>query len=73
MIGPYSISKTAILGMVKALAKECAPKGVRVNGVAPGIIQTDFSSVVRSLSLALQRSPLLEFIFDDIFLKCRRF
>jgi len=46
MIAAYSISKTAILGMVKALAGECAPMGVRVNGVAPGIIQTDFSSVV---------------------------
>ncbi len=37
----YSAAKTALLGMVRAMATELAPEGVRVNGVAPGWIGTD--------------------------------
>lgn len=42
-LGIYSISKTALLGMCKVLAGEFARKGIRVNAVAPGLIQTKFS------------------------------
>ncbi|XP_049624925.1 dehydrogenase/reductase SDR family member 2, mitochondrial-like [Suncus etruscus] len=41
-LGVYNISKTAILGLTKTLAKELAPKNIRVNCIAPGLIQTDF-------------------------------
>lgn len=42
-LGAYSISKTALLGMTKVLSVELARKGIRVNAVAPGLIQTKFS------------------------------
>eukprot|EP00127_Corallochytrium_limacisporum_P001141 Clim_evm4s42 gene=Clim_evmTU4s42 len=42
-LGPYSVSKTALLGLVKALGIELAPEGIRVNGIAPGVIKTNFS------------------------------
>lgn len=40
----YSASKSAIEGMTKAMAVELSPKGIRVNVIAPGFIETDMSS-----------------------------
>lgn len=45
-LGPYNVSKTALLGLTKNLALELAPKNIRVNCLAPGLIKTNFSSVL---------------------------
>ena len=46
VIGFYGITKTALLGLNKALAQELQPKGIRVNCVSPGLIKTNFSSAL---------------------------
>ncbi|XP_053388668.1 dehydrogenase/reductase SDR family member 4-like [Mercenaria mercenaria] len=46
--GAYSTSKTALLGMTKALARQLARMNVRVNCVAPGLIKTKFSEALVS-------------------------
>ena len=48
MIGPYSVSKTALLGLTKVMSAETANDGIRVNCIAPGIVQTKFAETVRS-------------------------
>ena len=40
----YSASKAGLDGLTKALAKELGPSNIRVNGIAPGIINTDMNS-----------------------------
>jgi NAD(P)-dependent dehydrogenase (short-subunit alcohol dehydrogenase family) len=43
VIGAYNISKAADLQLVRNLAAEFGPQGVRVNAIAPGLVRTDFA------------------------------
>ncbi|MDP9163003.1 MAG: SDR family oxidoreductase [Pseudomonadota bacterium] len=45
-IGAYNISKAADLQLVRNLASEFGPKGVRVNAIAPGLVKTDFAKAL---------------------------
>ena len=44
--GIYSITKGAIVTMTKAFANECAPMGVRVNALLPGLTDTKFAAAL---------------------------
>ncbi|MBX3436643.1 MAG: SDR family oxidoreductase, partial [Planctomycetaceae bacterium] len=43
-VAPYAMSKCGLHGMTQVLAREWGPRGVRVNGLAPGFILTDLTA-----------------------------
>ncbi len=49
---PYSMTKAAIDGLTKSLAKELGPSNIRVNSIAPGIIDTDMNQKLSKDDLA---------------------
>ncbi|XP_071173203.1 dehydrogenase/reductase SDR family member 4-like [Mytilus edulis] len=61
-IPAYAVTKTALLGLVKGLVGSLAPKNIRVNGIAPGLIDTKFSAALTGnpemLKMALPAIPL---------------
>lgn len=55
-LGAYAISKVALIGLVRNLAAELGPQGVRVNAICPGLIRTDFAQALWDNPEAEQRA-----------------
>jgi NAD(P)-dependent dehydrogenase (short-subunit alcohol dehydrogenase family) len=64
-LGTYNISKLADIGLVRNLAMEWGPKGVRVNALCPGLIKTDFAKALwdnpEAAKRATEQTPLRRF------------
>lgn len=59
----YAASKAALIGFTKSVARELASRGITVNAIAPGFIDTDMTSVLNETIKAevLKRIPLGRF------------
>jgi len=56
--GIYGVTKAALLSLTRTCAQEWGPAGIRVNAIAPGLVDTKFAA-------AIVDNPALESVFSD--------
>lgn len=54
----YAAAKAAVIAATKTMAMELAPKNIRVNAVAPGVIETDMTKELSTAQLAELQGPV---------------
>lgn len=57
----YAASKAALIAMTKSLAMEIGSRGIRVNAVAPGLIETEMINTIPHIEKMKERIPLGRF------------
>lgn len=72
---PYSAAKGGLNALTKALAKELAPDGIRVNAIAPGLILSPMNSHLseEELSLFKEETPLSCYITPEDIMNAVRY
>lgn len=67
LLGAYSVSKTALFGLTKAVSQDLANDKIRVNAIAPGVVRTKFASALHESDAAkemlLATVPLRRYVF----------
>lgn len=70
-LGLYAMSKLALLGLVRNLALEYGPSGIRANAICPGVVRTDFAQALwdnpEAEEMARTQVPLRRFGEPDDF------
>lgn len=56
--GNYAASKAGVIGMTKSFAREVASRGITVNAVAPGFIQTDMTAAMTEAAVKAAASAV---------------
>jgi 3-oxoacyl-[acyl-carrier protein] reductase len=56
----YASAKAGLIGLTKSAARELAPRGITVNAVAPGFIETDMTAALpeKAVEAMLEQIPL---------------
>lgn len=61
----YAASKAGLIALTKTMAMELGPRGIRVNAVAPGFIQTEMIQTVPEIESYKSKIPLKRFGLAD--------
>ncbi len=72
----YAATKAAVIAITKGLGRELGPKGIRVNAVSPGVVDTEMVRKLLTPSLreaVLGRVPLGRLTTEDDIARCAAF